>query len=308
MRHFELDLLRTLVAIADGETFAAAADKTHRTQSAVTQQMQRLEAFVGQPLFEKQGRNKRLTPHGVKLVQHARHLLALNDDTWRALQDDQVEGLLRLGAPHDVADTILPTVLTQVSRHLPRIKLEIRVDRSPFLMKAMAAGEIDLTISTRYDPDLEGVVLRTSPTVWICSADYVHDTRTPVRLVLADEPSIFRRLALDALEQARVRWHTHYVAPNLVGIKAALRAGLGVTARSIELLGPDLRVLGEKDGLPPLPEVNYFLWLRREPVNALSRHVYDMLKDKLGLADPADAGAPPASAPPPSRTGQRQDQ
>lgn len=303
MRHFELDLLRTLVAIADGETFAAAADRTHRTQSAVTQQMQRLEAFVGQTLFEKHGRNKRLTPHGVKLVQYARHLLALNDETLRAMQGEELEGLLRLGAPHDVADTILPTILTLVARHLPRIKLEIRVDRSPHLMKAMAAGDIDLTLSTRFDPELEGVVLRTSPTVWICSADYVHDPHASVRLVLADEPSIFRKLALDALGQARVRWHTHYVAPNLVGIKAALRAGLGVTARSIELLGPDLRVLGEKDGLPALPEVSYFLWLRGEPINPLARHVYDMLKEKLGLAAQGDAGRMPASAPQAGGTG-----
>lgn len=284
MRHLELDLLRTLVAIADGETFAVAADKTHKTQSAVTQQMQRLETMLALPLFEKQGRNKRLTAHGLKLVQYARHLLAINDEALRALQDEQLEGQLRLGAPHDVADTILPTVLTQVARYLPRIKLEIRVDRSPFLMTALAAGEIDLTISTRFDPELEGVVLRTSPTAWICSADYVHDPYAPVRLVLADEPSIFRRIALNALEQSRVRWHTNYVAPNLVGIKAALRAGLGVTARSIELLGPDMRVLGEKDGLPPLPDVSYFLWLRPDLINPLTRHVYEMLKEKLGLA------------------------
>lgn len=289
MRNLDLDLLRTLTAIARHETFSEAANRLHKTQSAVTQQMQRLEAAIGLPLFEKQGRNKALSTHGRRLVEYARHMLAINDEALRALQDAPLEGDLRLGAPLDVADTILPTLLTHIARSAPRVKLEIRTDRSPFLMDALRAGELDLTISTRFDQEFEGVTLRTSPTVWLASADYVHDLNAPVPLVLADEPSIFRRLALTALEQAQVRWHTNYVAPNLVSIKAALRAGLGVTARSVELLAPEMRVLGEKEGLPPLPDVTYFLWIRRDLINPLTRQVYDMLRSNLGLARGADA-------------------
>ncbi len=291
MRNLDLDLLRTLTAIAQHETFSEAANRLHKTQSAITQQMQRLESMIGLPLFEKQGRNKVLSSHGRRLVEYARHMLAINDEALRALQAGPLEGDLRLGAPLDVADTILPTLLTHIARVAPRVKLEIRVDRSPFLMDALRAGEIDLTISTRFDQDFEGVALRTSPTVWLASADYVHDAHSPVPLVLADEPSIFRRLALNALEQAQVRWHTNYVAPNLVGIKAALRAGLGVTARSVELLGPEMRVLGEKEGLPPLPDVTYFLWIRRDLINPLTRQVYDMLRTNLGLAQQGAATA-----------------
>ncbi len=284
MRNLDLDLLRTLVAIAEHDSFSAAADSLHKTQSAITQQMQRLEGLIDLPLFEKRGRNKRLSSHGEKLVTYARHMLAINDEALRSLQDSLLEGELRLGSPHDVADSILPSVLTHVARTFPRIKLEIRVDRSPHLMTALRNGELDLTVSTRFDQDFEGVVLRTSPTVWLCSADYVHDINAPVPLVLADEPSIFRRIALNALEQSQVHWQTNYVAPNLVGIKAALRARLGITARSVELLGSDMRVLGEKDGLPPLPDVNYFLWMRRDLINPLTRHVYDMLKTNLRLS------------------------
>ncbi|OZI23199.1 transcriptional regulator LrhA [Bordetella genomosp. 9] len=292
MRNLDLDLLRTLAAIDQAQTFSAAAERLHRTQSAITQQMQRLESIVGLPLFEKQGRNKLLSPHGRKLVDYARHMLAINDEAMRAMQDGQLEGELRLGAPHDVAETLLPTVLTHITRWSPRVRLEIRVDRSPFLMNALRAGELDLSISTRFDPAYEGVILRTSPTAWIASAGYVHDAGSPVPLVLADEPSLFRRLALNALEQARVPWQTNYVAPNLVGIRAAVRAGLGVTARSIEFLGPDMRVLGEKDGLPPLPDANYFLWMRSDLINPLTRYVFDMLIAKMGLTE---RGTPAAS-------------
>jgi DNA-binding transcriptional LysR family regulator len=286
MINLDLDLLRTLVAIDQHGTFADAAEALLRTQSAITQQMQRLEHLLKLPLFEKRGRNKVLTRHGEMLMRYARQMLVINDEAVRTMAGEQLEGIVRIGSPHDVADSILPTILTHVVRSMPRIKMEIRVDRSPFLMDAVHAGEIDLTITSRFDQTLEGMVIRRSPTVWLCAADYVHNSDQPAPLVLADEPSIFRRLALTAIEQSRVPWHTNYVAPNLVGIKAALRAGLGITARGVELLGPEFRVLGEADGLPPLPDVTYFLWIRRDAIAPLTRHVYDLLTRSMGLTEP----------------------
>jgi DNA-binding transcriptional LysR family regulator len=286
MVNLDLDLLRTLVAIDQHGTFAGAAEALLRTQSAITQQMQRLEYLLNLPLFEKRGRNKVLTHQGEMLMRYARQMLVINDEAVRTMTGAQFEGIVRIGSPHDVADSILPTILTHVVRSMPRIKMEIRVDRSPFLMDAIHAGEIDLTISSRFDQTLEGMVIRRSPTVWLCAADYVHNSDQPVPLVLADEPSIFRRLALSAMEQSRVPWHTNYVAPNLVGIKAALRAGLGITARGVELLGPEFRVLGEADSLPPLPDVTYFFWIRRDAIAPLTRHVYDLLTRSMGLTEP----------------------
>ena len=283
MNTLDLELLRALVAIEEQDSFAGAAIHLGKTQSAVTQQMQRLEDRIGHPLFEKQGRHKRLTPHGQKLLDYARHLLAINDDALRSLQQGNLEGVLRIGAPHDVADTMLPTLLAQVARASPLLRLDIHVGRSPFLMESLKRGEIDMTISNRNDPALDGVVLRTSPTVWLCSASYVHDRAKPVPLILVEGPSVFYRLAREALDAAGIRWSPNYTASSLIGIKAALRAGLGVTARGIEMAGADLRVLGENDGLPRLPDLDYYLFVRKNVINPITRKVFDMLKANLGL-------------------------
>lgn len=283
MNTLDLELLRSLVAIHEHDSFAAAAVRLNRTQSAVTQQMQRLEDQIGHPLFEKRGRQKKLTPHGQKLLEYARHLLAVNDEAMRSLRQGNLEGKLRIGAPHDVADTMLPPLLAQVARVSPLLQLDIHVGRSPFLMESLNRGEIDMAISNRYDARLDGVVLRTSPTVWLCSASYVHDHTQPVRLILVDGPSLFHRLAREALDAAGVRWSPHYTTSSLIGIKAALRAGLGVTARGVEMVGADLRVLGENDGFPRLPDVAYHLFVRKNVVSPLTRQVFDMLKANLGL-------------------------
>lgn len=62
-----------------------------------------------------------------------------------------------------------------------------------------------------------------------------------------------------------------------------------MTARSVELLAPEIRVLGEKEGLPPLPDVTYFLWIRHDLINSLTRQIYDMRRTSLELAHGADA-------------------
>ena len=69
--NLDLDLLRTFVAVADLNTFAAAAAAVCRTQSAVSQQMQRLEQLVGKELFARHGRNKLLTEQGIQLLGYA---------------------------------------------------------------------------------------------------------------------------------------------------------------------------------------------------------------------------------------------
>src|SRR2546427_1732243 len=114
METLDLDLLRTLASIASHDSFAAAAVQMGRTQSAITQQMQRLEEKIGHALFEKQGRQKRLTDHGQRLLGYARHMLAIHDEALRNLQHRQVQGLVRIGAPHDAADNMLPPVLQEI--------------------------------------------------------------------------------------------------------------------------------------------------------------------------------------------------
>ena len=282
MNNLDLGLLRTLVTVEKTNTFSGAADALFKTQSAVSQQMQRLESQMGYPLFHKRGRRRVLTPQGKQLAEYALRLLAINDEVLRTVGRQQMEGQVRFGATLDVADTILPIVLTHIARHAPKVKLEIQVDRSPSLMESLASGDIDMTISTREDAGLEGFVVRTSPTAWICAADFPYNRRSTLPLILADEPSIFRRIALTALEQTQVKWHINYLAPSLVGIKAAVRAGLGVTARSVEFLGPDMRVLGESEGLPALPLVTYRLLTRKDTISPLTLHIFEMLKTQFG--------------------------
>lgn len=281
MGSLDLELLRSLCAIASHGSFGAAAVQLGRTQSAVTQQMQRLEEQVGHALFEKQGRGKRLTEHGQRLLAYARQLMALNDEALRVLQQGDLQGHLRIGAPHDVADTVLPPLLAEVVRNWPMLQVSIQVGRSPFLTDALRRGEIDMAISNRVEEEFERLMLRSYPTVWLCAADYVHHRDRPIPLVMVDGPSIFRTLGQEALEAAGIAYTQRYTTSNLIGIRAALRAGMGVTARGVEQLDATLRVLGPNDGMPPLPDLVYSLYVRRHVANNVTREVFEYLRTRL---------------------------
>lgn len=276
--NLDLDLLRTFVAVADLNTFAAAAVAVCRTQSAVSQQMQRLEQLIGKELFARHGRNKLLTEHGIQFLGYARKILQFNDEACASLMFSDIQGTLTIGASDDTADTILPFILQRVTSVFPKLSIEVSIKRSPEMMEMLHQGKIDLVITTENSTEFPNVLLRSSPTLWYCSAEYQFQYGSPVPLVVLDEPSPFRTLALEKLTEAGIPWKISYVASTLSAVRAAVKAGLGITVRSVEMMTPELRVLGEEEGLPKLPDTRYYLCKNPQQNNELSTAIFSAIE------------------------------
>lgn len=277
--NLDLDLLRTFVAVADLNTFAAAAVAVCRTQSAVSQQMQRLEQLVGKELFARHGRNKLLTEHGIQLLGYARKILRFNDEACTSLMFSDLQGVLTIGASDESADTILPFLLNRISSVYPKLALDVRVKRNAFMVDMLQEQEVDLVVTTLRPGQFDCLTLRTSPTHWYCAAEYVLQKGEPVPLVLLDDPSPFRDIVLSTLNAASTPWRLAYVASTLPAVRAAVKAGLGVTARPVEMMSSDLRVLGKADGLPPLPDTEYLLCRNPESKNDLAQIIFEAMED-----------------------------
>jgi len=275
--NLDLDLLRTFVAVADLNTFAAAAVAVCRTQSAVSQQMQRLEQLVGKELFARHGRNKLLTEHGIQLLGYARKILRFNDEACMSLMFSNLQGVLTLGASDESADTILPFLLNRISSVYPKLALDVSVKRNAFMIDMLKDHEVDLVVTTHCPGQFDCLTLRTSPTHWYCAAEYVLQKGEPIPLVLLDDPSPFRDMVLSALNEANIPWRLAYVASTLPAVRAAVKAGLGVTARPVEMMSPDLRVLGKSNGLPALPDTEYLLCHNSSSNNELAKIVFEAM-------------------------------
>lgn len=288
--NLDLDLLRTFVAVADLNTFAAAAAAVCRTQSAVSQQMQRLEQLVGKELFARHGRNKLLTEHGIQLLGYARKILRFNDEACSSLMYSNVQGVLTIGASEDTADTILPFLLNRVTSVYPKLAIDVRVKRNPFMIEMLNQGDVDLVVTTSSPVNADQQVLRTSPTLWYCAADYISQRGEAIPLVLLEDPNPYRDMAIESLDAAGIPWRISYVASTLAAVRAAVKAGLGVTARPVEMMSPELRVMGTAEGLPALPDTEYLLCRNPESNNALSLAIFNAM---AANNDPYTAGMNP---------------
>ena len=134
----DLDALRSFVTGMECGSFAQAALRLSRSTSAVSAQLKKLESQCGTALVAKQGRHLVLTAEGEKLMSYARRLLALNDETLRALQGERLTGEIHLGMQEDFGESLMPGILGQFKRHHPLVMFD-----SPCLMRSRAIACLD---------------------------------------------------------------------------------------------------------------------------------------------------------------------
>jgi DNA-binding transcriptional LysR family regulator len=144
--NLDMDVLRTFVTGFELGSFARAAERLGRSQSAVSTQLRKLEEQVGQPLVQKSGRGLALTTAGEGLLSYAKRLLELNDEAVDSIRDADVEGWVRLGLPQDFAEGWLPAVLNRFSRAHPKVRVEVQVDRSVPLIEKTVRGKLDIAL------------------------------------------------------------------------------------------------------------------------------------------------------------------
>lgn len=281
INNLQLNHLRTLIAIADKGGFTAAGEHMGRTQSAITQQMHSLEEVVGSPLFRKRGRKRELTEEGLSLLQNSREIIARCNHAIAAANKGAKADFITLGAPLEVAEDLLPPVISAYARKWPNVRLDIRVARSPDLMEMLESGQLDMTLSTRRTDAYHSAFLIKRSVHWIARENWVPDMSRPLPLVLSDEPSMFRRIALSALDLSGHSYSERVTSPSLAGIRLAVAAGIGVTVRIKSRLFGNTTILTEQDGLPPLPDVHYYLHRSAVDPAPHIRDMFDLIVEHL---------------------------
>jgi DNA-binding transcriptional LysR family regulator len=258
--NLDMDVLRTFVTGFELGSFARAADRLGRSQSAVSTQLRKLEDQVGSPLVQKSGRGLALTTAGESLLSYAKRLLELNDEAVASVRGAEIEGWARLGLPQDFAESWLPPVLSRFAQAHPRVRVEVQVDRSLPLAEKILKGELDIAVLWGSDvkaPHAERIAdVRMA---WIGRPDWpgLQALGTePLPLAAFAPPCVFRSAAVDALDNAGVPWRLVFTTPSLSGLWAAAEGGLGITARTTVGMPKTLAALDASAvGLPELPAV-----------------------------------------------------
>ncbi|WP_311969145.1 LysR substrate-binding domain-containing protein [Pseudomonas baltica] len=251
------EVLRTFVAIADEGGFTKAGEKVNRTQSAVSMQMKRLEEDVLQrQLFERDGRQLRLTAEGQILLGYARRILKLHSEVFTTLREPHMVGTVRVGTPDDYAMRFLPGILSGFAQAYPLVQVEVHCETSTQLLQR---NDLDLTIVTRRPGSEMGQLLRHERFVWAEANGFAPHEQQPMPLAMFNTDCFCREWACNALDAGDKPYRIAYSSPSLSAIMAVVSAGLAVTAQLQSLIPADMRILGEREGLPLLPTANIML-------------------------------------------------
>jgi DNA-binding transcriptional LysR family regulator len=268
------------LAVAETGSFTKAGDRVGRTQSAVSQQIAKLEHSLDTSLFVR-GKILQLTAAGEIFLSYAQQIFTLHREAIDRFKQPELQGDVRFGLPEDFASVFLSDVLADFAHTHPRIFLNIECDLTLNLLGRFKKNEFDLVLVKMHRPDdfPHGVEIWQEDLQWV-SNGMILDYDQPIPLVMSPTPCVYRNSAMLALEEAGIKWRLAFSSPSYSSTIAAVKAGMGITVFPRQMI-PDWLMPIDPSFLPKLSNIHVSLLKARidnPAVNSLAEFVIKKLK------------------------------
>jgi DNA-binding transcriptional LysR family regulator len=272
--------LECFLAVADTGSFTKAANKVCRSQSAVSQQIAKLEYVLDTALFSR-GKDFSLTPDGEIFLGYARQISALHREALERFKEPDLVGEVRFGLPEDFASVFLSDVLAEFIRIHPRILLHVECDLTLNLYERFKNKEFDLVLVKMSRPE----DFPNGHDVWSETLEWVGNPAllaadAPIALVLSPQPCVYRARAIEALEQMRRPWRIVFSSHSYAGTVAAVGANMGITVLPRNMIPKHLSILRQHATLPTLDDTHISL-LKHAEANPATQSLEQFVIDKL---------------------------
>ncbi len=251
MQNVTVKQLRLVSAAARAGSFAAAAEACHVTPPAVTMQMHQLEAEVGLPLFERDGRGLVLTAAGREVCSAAERIEAVLADCTAGLAalKSLTSGRVTVGVV-STAKYFAPKMLAAFAQTHPGIDIELVVGNREDTITAFKNGRLDVAIMGRppEDVEVESAPIGDHPQVVIAPADHPMAKRRSIppqeiagqTILMREVGSGTRLLAERFLAKYRIKPRIGMEIGSNETIKQAVMAGLGIAFISAHTIAAEI--------------------------------------------------------------------
>lgn len=228
--NLDIQSLRSFLKVAELGSFTRAAQALSLTQPAISQQIRRLEDLLGVALFARDNRQVLLTLEGERLTSYAQQIVCINDNVGDLFDVSRTQESVTLGIPEYFSEQILQRVIPVMALELPSVRIVVKVARSMLLKEAFNEGQIDIGLMIDELPNVVGTPLHSLSLMWLGGERAVAPSEgQEVSLVLFKAPCVFRSLAIRRLEESGIRWRCVYESEDLMSLRSAVQAGIGVT-------------------------------------------------------------------------------
>src|SRR5258705_8964100 len=235
----DLMSLRIFLAVAEERSFSRGAANVHRTQPAVRQAVKRLEAELGEQLFDRSSKSGTLTDAGRVLQNYGQRLVRLAEEAESAMRElrDLRRGRVLIGANEAAIHTLLP-LMARFRRKVPDISVDVRRVPARQIAVEVQQGSLDFGALT-FRPAEEGlleVVIGSDELVLLLPPSHPLAKRRQVWMedvagepvVAHNDPSPARERVLRLFEERHIPLNMVISLPSLDGIKRAVELKLGV--------------------------------------------------------------------------------
>ncbi len=181
-----LDEIRTLVVISETGSLQNAAGRLHLTPSAVTRQVQRLEAALGTPLLDRRTKPPSLTATGRAVLERSRGIIRSFDDLKASVSgSSEPTGPFRVGLAHALAEPGIVGAVGRLVGRLPGVRPVFASDLTPNLIDRVRSGDLDaaailLPGGSPVPADLTGAIVSTQPLTLVAPRSDGRSGRRPV--------------------------------------------------------------------------------------------------------------------------------
>lgn len=290
----EISQLQSFVTVAQDLNFRRASERLSIDQSALSRRIQKLEATLGYPLFERTTREVVLTPAGLTFYRSATQILADCQGSMTEARNvaEGRTGRVRIGYMAFAATELMPQAVARFGQKHPEIALELRYIRTQGQKLAIANDEIDIgfMIGPYDNSDCHSVLLasellyvvtpRGHPLLRKSQVDPTDLKKEPLILGDMSEWGEYRYRLDDLFSQAGVAIAPRLEASNTLALLGLVAAGLGVTVYPESLIG----FLGRSVEVRPIMHRDFrsrtvLVWKRNNRARALLNFI-DVAKSR----------------------------
>lgn len=238
----ELRQLRYFMEVARREHVSEAAEHLHVAQSAISRQIANLEDELGVDLFQREGRNVKLTSIGKLFLEHTETAMKAIDYAKEQVDEylDPERGTIKIGFPTSLSSHLLPTIISAFKENHPNVAFHLRQGSYKFLIESVKKRDINIAFLGPVpvdDEDIEGHILFTEKILALVPSSHPLATQENLRLrdlrnedfVLFPNGFVLRKIAVDACKQAGFMPNISSEGEDLDAIKGLVSAGMGIT-------------------------------------------------------------------------------
>ncbi|MCF9000185.1 LysR family transcriptional regulator [Acinetobacter nectaris] len=268
MRYFDTTLLSTFVTVAHSKTITSASSKLHLSNSTISEQLSKLEDFVGKKLMIRNRQGTSLTVEGELLLTEAENILMSCSTTLNKIRGIDISGEFRIAITDYFRPNDLSTILRRIKKKFPQLKLHISILKSDEIKERDITDKYDLAIymdieeKNKTNNDIKIIKLSEEPLFWVKSPE-LSITNSPIPLITMSSSCILKSFTEDSLVKSKLPFYFSHTTTGVRGIIAAVEAGLGISCLNQSSLNSSFEIINiESDlNLPKLTNIQFMLCL-----------------------------------------------